>query len=60
MVVRFGDFEHPQNGHEVPEDGPWDMAVVTFDVPVRKPPVDREEAVRVGGLIPVARPAGAE
>jgi hypothetical protein len=50
LLSSFAGFQDPDAGTEVPESAPWDMAAVTLDVAVRRPPVDREAAVRAGIL----------
>jgi len=36
--------------HEVPEEADWQQVVLTLEVGVRVPPVDREAAVKAGIL----------
>ncbi|SRR5216683_4822039 len=53
-TVRYmtGGILDPENQHEVPGDldAPWQAVVLTLEVGVRRPPVDREAAVRAGVL----------
>lgn len=47
----YAAFVDPENGgYEVPETAEWHTVYVTLEVPVRKPPIDREAAVRAGIL----------
>jgi hypothetical protein len=50
--VRFvtGGILDPGNQHEVPESADWQTVVVTLECPVRRPPVDRADAVKAGLL----------
>lgn len=47
----YAAFVDPEDGgYEVPETAEWHTVYVTLEVPVRKPPVDRQKAVRAGIL----------
>lgn len=47
----YAAFVDPEGaGYEVPETGDWHQAAVMLSVPVRRPPVDREAAVKAGIL----------
>jgi hypothetical protein len=50
--VRFmaGGFIDPEGRCEVPEGADWQMAELSLEVKVRRPPVDREAAVKAGVL----------